>query len=93
MGKLSLFPKVKNLRLYSISLIQKKMFILSVIHITLEIALARCRSASFFNMLYLVYTTDSNTRVTQILDKRLKSLCSQRIELILSGCPIVNKTL
>jgi hypothetical protein len=44
------------------------MFILNGIHITLEIALAQCRSASFFNMLYLVYTIDSNARVTHVLD-------------------------
>lgn len=44
------------------------MFILNVIHITLEIVLAQCCSASFFNMLYLVYIINSNACVMHVLD-------------------------
>lgn len=40
------------------------MFILNVIHTTLEIAFGTC----FFNMLYLVYTIDSDACVTHVLD-------------------------
>lgn len=50
--------------------------------------------ASFFNMLYLVCNIDSHAQVTpSLLKERLKSLCLQRIELLLGDYRVVNKAL